>query len=126
MCRGLPILGIWFAFCFFCLLFAVDMQRVWLFAVYLALCLTFGPLILIFHTFCYEKIAARLFARFGLSVYKPCAPSRRKGEAKMAVVHDSPKVDLRKKHPVSCKFASKRKIGFFVFNSDDRRFCAAN
>lgn len=62
---------IWFAFCFFTLLFAIDMQLIWLLGVYVGLCAVFGPMVFFLHTFCYTRSATALW-RTRLCCYRPC------------------------------------------------------
>ncbi|CAD5225183.1 unnamed protein product [Bursaphelenchus okinawaensis] len=105
-CRGMPILITWFLFCFFCLLFAVDMQRVWLFGVYLGLCIIFGPMIFVLHTYCYEKSCRRLFETTGFTFYKPC-PTKKGDPNHVEQVIE--KVDLRKKNALTDPLPPKKK-----------------
>ncbi|KAI6236864.1 hypothetical protein M3Y95_00203900 [Aphelenchoides besseyi] len=103
-CRGMPILATFFCLCFFCLLFGVDMQRLWLIGVYLGVCILFGPLIFILHTYCYEKGSIRLFAKTGLNFYKPCQLKKN-----VTVENETSKVDLRTKHPLTDPIVSRDK-----------------
>ncbi|CAD5231553.1 unnamed protein product [Bursaphelenchus xylophilus] len=97
-CRGMPILMAWFCACFFCLLFAVDMQKTWLFGVYLGLCVIFGPMLFVFHTYCYEKSCRRLFETTGFTFYKPCPTKKGDPNHVEKVVE---KTDLREKKPLT-------------------------
>ncbi|KAI6186755.1 hypothetical protein M3Y98_00167000 [Aphelenchoides besseyi] len=101
-CRGMPILATFFCLCFFCLLFGIDMQRLWLIGVYLGVCILFGPLIFILHTYCYEKGSIRLFAKTGLNFYKPCQLKKN-----VTVENEASKVDLRTKHPLTDPIVSR-------------------
>jgi hypothetical protein len=97
MCRGLPIFTAWFAMCFFLLLFGIDMQRLWIIGLYLGICILFGPIFFILHTFCYEKTAVKLHMKTGLGFYKPCPQKKSEVDEQS---HDT-KTDLRSRHPVS-------------------------
>ncbi|KAI6175994.1 hypothetical protein M3Y97_00750600 [Aphelenchoides bicaudatus] len=69
--RGLPVLILFFGFCFFTLLFAIDMQLIWLLGVYVGLCALFGPMVFVYHTYCYPRTAAAMW-RMKLCCYRPC------------------------------------------------------
>ncbi|KAH7730455.1 Protein R12H7.4 [Aphelenchoides avenae] len=70
--KGLPLLLSWFCMCYFTLLFAVDMQLFWLCIVYAVLCLVYGPMIFVLHTYCYVGTSTAIFNSLGLGFYKPC------------------------------------------------------
>lgn len=63
---------------------------------YMGLCMLFGPIFFILHTFCYEKSAVKLHLKTGLSFYKPC-PQK---QSEVDESNKDTKVDLRAKHPV--------------------------
>ncbi|KAI6236159.1 hypothetical protein M3Y95_00128000 [Aphelenchoides besseyi] len=92
--RGLPLTLLMFTFCFFTLLFAIDMQLIWLAAIYLAECVLFGPLVFVLHTYCYRKTARTLW-RTRICFYKPCPQKQLEianGEEKP--LQEMPKNDL--------------------------------
>jgi len=107
-CRGIPILMALFEMCFFSLLFALDMQRLWVVALYVSLCILFGPLLFIFHTYCYEQVAVPVYARTSLIFYRPCKPTEKGGKVNAAVEE---KVDLRQRHPLTDPIILSRKPG---------------
>lgn len=43
---------------YFALMFAVDMQTLWLCIVYFAICLVFGPLLFYAHTFNHRQVSS--------------------------------------------------------------------
>lgn len=73
------------------------MQLMWMAGVYLGLAVLFGPILFVFHTYCYEKTCQRLYAATGFGFYKPC-PTKKGDPNHVEDVKE--KVDLRKKNPV--------------------------
>ena len=52
----IPIVSSWFLMAYFTLMFAVDMQTLWLAIVYFAICLVLGPLLFFAHTFNHQAV----------------------------------------------------------------------
>lgn len=65
----------------------------------MGICILFGPIFFILHTFCYEKSAVKLHMKTGMAFYKPCP--QKKSEIDEST--QDTKVDLRERHPVNSK-----------------------
>lgn len=57
-CKALPILCSWFLMTYFALLFAVEMQTLWVAILYVVLVVMFGPMIFVLHTFNHTAVSA--------------------------------------------------------------------
>ncbi|KAI6228508.1 hypothetical protein M3Y95_00629600 [Aphelenchoides besseyi] len=65
---------LWTCTAVFSLMFAVDMQIVWLHIVYFVVTLLLGPIIFVCHTFSHAQTCISLFALTSLPFYQPCPP----------------------------------------------------
>ncbi|KAI6183316.1 hypothetical protein M3Y97_00476400 [Aphelenchoides bicaudatus] len=71
--RAEPLTILGFLACYFLLMFAVAMQKLWLFGAYTGICVIYGFMFFVLHTYCYEETAEKMYKWSHLCFYKPCA-----------------------------------------------------
>uniref|UniRef100_A0A1I7SRT5 G_PROTEIN_RECEP_F2_4 domain-containing protein n=3 Tax=Bursaphelenchus xylophilus TaxID=6326 RepID=A0A1I7SRT5_BURXY len=73
-CKSSTLLFTWSAVAIYSLMFAVDLQVMWLSFGYFLASLIFGPMLFVCHTYSHANTCISLYAQTSVPFYRPCPP----------------------------------------------------